>query len=86
MTVASGLNCPSGIAVTGDGKHVVVAEYDGHCVTVLSSTGQVVRSFGGHGNGLGKFIHPMCVALSTDAHILVGDKTCRLQKFKFTSS
>ena len=49
---------------------------------MLSSTGKVVS---GHGNEPGKFKHPMCVALSTDAHILVDDETCRLQKFTFAS-
>ena len=65
---------------------MVVTEYYGHCVTVLSSTGKVVRKFGGRGNEPGKFKHPTCVALSNDAHILVVNETGRLQKFTFTSS
>ena len=86
MKFASGLNHPSGVAATDNGKHVVVAEHSGHCVTVLSSTGKVVRKFGSLGNKPGKFKNPMCMAVSADAYILVVDVTCRLQKFTLTSS
>ena len=86
MKFASGLNGPYDVAVTDDGKHMVVAEYKGNCVTVLSSTGKVVRKFGSLGNEPGKFKHPWCVAVSADAHILVVDETYILQKFTLTSS
>ena len=83
---ASGLKRPCDVAITDDGKHVVVAENEGHCVTVFSSTGKVVRKFGSLGNEPGMLKTLMCVAVSADAYILLVDITCRLQKFTFTSS
>ena len=52
-TIGTGLNKPTGIAVTDDGQ-VIVCERWGHCVTVLDSKdGRKVRSFGSYGNGRG---------------------------------
>ena len=78
-----GLESPCGIAVTDDGKHVVVTEWDGHCVTVLTDTGELVRRFGSRGRGPGKFSNPWGVAVSANNHIFVVD-ACRLQRFTFT--
>ena len=54
--VASGLNCPFNSVVTEDGQHNVVVEMEGSCVTILNTTGQVVRHFGKHGKGPAKFL------------------------------
>ena len=78
-----GLESPRGIAVTDDGKHVVVTEWKAHCVTVLSSTGELVRRFGSHGSGAGEFINPWGVAVTADNSIFVAD-AYRLQRFTFT--
>ena len=75
-----GLQHPYGIAVTDDGQHVVVTERDRHCVTILSATGEVVRRFGRHGNGAGRFVHPIEVVISVDNHIYVKDDD-QIQKF-----
>ena len=78
-----GLESPCGIAVTADGKHVVVAEWNGNCVTVLTDTGELVRRFGSHGRGPAEFFSPWGIAISADNHILVADKG-GIQKFTFT--
>ena len=82
---AKGFSRPIDVAVTDDGKHVVVAEYDGHCVTVLSSTGKVVKKFGSLGNEPGKFQHPCGIAVSADNIFVVGHSK-RIQKFAISST
>ena len=81
---AKGFSRPVDVAVTDDGKHVVVAEYDGHCVTVLSSTGKVVKKFGSLGSEPGKFQHPCGIAASADNIFVVGHSK-RIQKFAISS-
>ena len=83
--VARGLKGPYSLAVTQDGQHVVVAERDGSRVTILTSTGRVVRRFGSHGSGPGKFINPLSVAVSSTNHIYVADLNT-IQKFTFSGS
>ena len=83
---AKGLDHPSGIAVTDSGQYVVVAEWSGHRVTVLSKAGKVVKRFGSCGNGPGKFLNPWGVAVSADKHILVANRFDMLQKFSFSST
>ena len=85
-TFADGFDNPVGIAVTADGQYVVVAEWGSNCVTVLSSTGQVVRRFGSRGCEPGNFKRPWSVAVSADAQVYVVDEIRRLQKFTLTSS
>lgn len=74
---------PEGVAVNKKGE-VVVAERHGHCVTVLSSIGKRLRSFGTDGSDQGQFRYPYGVALDSEANILVTDisKHC-IQKFTF---
>ena len=62
-----GLNTPCGITVSEDGKLVLVAEWNGHSVRVLSSSGEEM------GRVDAKFKNPWGVALSTDNHIYVAD-------------
>ena len=83
---AGDLNGPSGIAVTSDRQHVVVAECkDLHRVTVLSKTGKIVRRFGHNGSGPGKFNEPWGVAVSPDKHIFIANRYSSLQKFSLSS-
>ena len=85
VSFAKGLNGPVDVVVTDDGQHVLVAECGGHRVTVLSSTGKVVKKFGGRGSEPGKFKKPWSIAISTDGKIIVVDDNC-LQKFTFAPS
>ena len=79
VTFAKGFEEPYGISVTDDGRHVIVTDYKCHCVTLLSSTGQIVSKFGSRGCEPGKFEFPMNVAVSADNQIFVSDGV-RLQK------
>ena len=53
--MARGLKCPYNSVVTEDGQHIVVVEQEGNRVTILTTAGKVVRHFGKHGEGPGKF-------------------------------
>ena len=74
------LHCPSGVAVSDDG-HVIVTEWDGHCVTILDNEGKKVKSLGGEGgSGNVEFYLPFGVAITPDNFILVSDDNHRIQK------
>ena len=72
----SGLNRPSGVAVSNSGE-VVVSECSGHCISVYSREGKKIRSFGSYGSCTGQFQYPLGVAITSDNHILVVDKSNR---------
>ena len=77
----NGVNQPWGVAINQQGE-VVVTEGGGHCVSVFSSTGEKIRSFGSHGTGHGQFNQPFGVAIDDDGNILVVEySNHRIQKF-----
>ena len=77
-TFACGLNNPHSVAITDNGKYVIVTESQRNCVTVFSAaTGEVVRRFGQHGNR--QFENPREVAIC-DGSIFVLDNNL-IQKF-----
>lgn len=77
----SGLKKPQGVAVNSRGE-VVVTEWNGHCVTVLSPSGKRLRSFGMKGTEQGQFEFPYGVAVDDKDNILVADcNNHRIQKF-----
>ncbi len=59
----------------------MVAEEKGHCVSIFSSSGERLRSFGTYGSGQGQFINPCGVAVDGEGNILVADDNNRIQKF-----
>ena len=76
-----GLDKPRGVAINKMGE-VVVTECGRHCVSVFSSLGVKLRSFGTRGSGHGQFDIPSGVAVDGEWNILVAD--CwnhRIQKF-----
>ena len=76
-----GVNQPWGVAVNHRGK-VVVAEGGGQCVSIISSTGEKIRSFDSHGTGHEGFKRPLGIAIDDDGNILVVDReNNRIQKF-----
>ena len=77
----NGVNQPWGVAINQQGE-VVVTEGGGHCVSVFSSTGGKIRSFGSRGTGHGQFNGPFGVAIDDDGNILVVEYgNHRIQKF-----
>ena len=72
-------NYPFGVAASDD-NHVIIAEFYGHCVTILDREGKKVKSLGGEGgSGNVKFSSPYGVAITPDKFILVSDNH-RIQK------
>ena len=65
------LKAPWGIAVS-EGGEVVVAECNGHNVSIISRNGEK-KSFGTPGSGPGEFSCPTGVAIDTGGNILVAD-------------
>ena len=76
-----GLNRPWGVAVNQRGE-IIVAENSGHCISIFSSIGEKIRTFGSEGSAQGQFNDPCGVAVDGDGNILVvdGDNHC-IQKF-----
>ena len=76
-----GVKQPWGVAVNQRGE-IIVAESSGHCISILSPTGEKLRSFGSQGSGPGQFHHPKGIAIDEDGNILVADSgNHRIQKF-----
>ena len=77
-----GLCSPWGVAVNKS-DDIIVAEFGGNCVSILSPVGEKVKSFGLRGSGNGQFSKPIGVAVDADDNILVADYSGnhRIQKF-----
>ena len=74
-----GLNRPWGVAVNQRGE-IIVVESSGHCISIFSSIGEKIRTFGSVGSAQGQFIGG--VAVDGDGNILVVDiNNHRIQKF-----
>ena len=77
------LKKPWGIAVR-EGGEMVVAEHDGHCVSVVSENGEK-KSFGTRGSAPGQFYEPEGVAIDAEGNILVADfSNHRIQQLSST--
>jgi tripartite motif-containing protein 2/3/tripartite motif-containing protein 71 len=77
----SGVKNPWGVAVNQRGE-ILVAEKDGHSISVFSRTREKLRSFGSQGCGPGQFNEPRDVIVDDDGNILVADSANhRIQKF-----
>ena len=76
------LKKPWGIAIR-EGGEVVVAEWMGHCVSIISGNGEK-KSFGTQGIGSGQFICPEGVVIDTGGNTLVADANYHIQQFSST--
>ena len=74
-----GLNRPWGVAVNQRGE-IIVIENSGHCISIFSSIGEKIRTFGSEGSAQGQFNCPRGVAVDGDGNILVASNHC-IQKF-----
>ena len=77
----NGLKSPVDIAISQSGE-VVVAEYEGRCVSLYSPSGKRLQSFGTRVSSQGLFANPHGVAVDGEGNILVVDSwNNRIQKF-----
>ncbi len=76
-----GLNGPCGVAVNKRGE-VIVAENEGHCISIFSPQGEKIRTFGSFGSAPDQFNSPEGVTVDEDGNILVAEyKNHRIHKF-----
>ena len=77
----TGLNRPTGVAVTDDGL-VIVSEWGSHCITIFNREGKKIKSIGTEGNGRGQLQYPDGVAVTSKGTILVSNTSNhRIQQF-----
>ena len=77
----TGLNGPRKIAVSDNGQ-MIISEEKGHCITIATSEGVKVKSFGSKGNGRGQLSSPQGIAITSKGTILVADYgNDRIQEF-----
>ena len=82
VRVVSGLKGPQGIAFNARGE-MVVAEYNGNRVSIVTTNGVIERNFGGKKEGNGQLNCPCGVAVNDEGDILVADaKNNRIQVFQ----
>ena len=74
------LNKPWSMAVN-DRDEIAVVDHDNHRVSVFSSDGTHLRSFGREGRKNGEFIYPTGIAVDTHGNIVVADNNHRMQVF-----
>ena len=76
------LNCPQGIALSGDG-YVFVVDY--FRVQKFTKTGVFVSAWGGEGEANGQFYYPGGIAVDNNGYVYVADtNNHRIQKFTST--
>ena len=76
----TGLKAPRMIAVSDNGQ-MIISEDMGHCITIATSEGVKVKSFGSYGNGRGQLLSPQCITITSKGTILVADYNDRIQEF-----
>lgn len=75
-----GLQIPHFVCMDGD--LVYVTEYEGHCVSVFTTSGKFVHEFGSAGSKRGQFDHPYGIAFDRNGFLYVSDRVNnRLQVF-----
>ena len=81
LRTINGVNYPFGVAINQRGE-VLVTEWDGNCVSIFSSSGQRLQSFGTRGYRQGQFFNPAGITVTNDGTFLVVDSSNqRIQKF-----
>ena len=77
----TGIKEPFGIAINKIGE-IIVSDFSRDCVSIFSSSGEKLRTFGKHGSGQMQFRLPSGVAVDGEGNILVTDyHNHRIQKF-----
>ena len=62
---------PAGVAIDGD--QVYITEYGNHRVSVFSTEGKFLKSYGHYGEAKVQFCRPRSVHVNKDGFILVAD-------------
>ena len=75
----TGLKCPWGVAVNERGQ-IIIAENDGHCISIYNPNGKKIKSFGLEGSAPGEFDCPRGVAVDRSGNILISSDHC-IKKF-----
>lgn len=60
--------------------NIVVIEWAGHRISVVTNDGKVTKSFGSKGSGPGQFIHPYGIAITLDKSVIIVSDEHRVQK------
>ncbi len=82
VSVIKDVATPWGVAISKDGKVVVVTECNQGRVSIFNDRGEKLRSFGTLGSGPGELKNARGVALDDDQNVYVADSgNYRLQKF-----
>ena len=79
VRLVTGLDRPRDIAINSRGE-MIVSEWGSDRVSVLDSTGKVIRRFGSRGDRPEQMVHPTGVAVDRDDNVYVASKH-KLQKF-----
>ena len=81
IKIITGVEEPRGLAVNQRGE-IIVGEAGADCVSIFSSTGETLHSFGSQGSAQGHFDRIRGVAVDDDGNIYVADGcNHRIQKF-----
>ena len=81
IRVIGGVNFPWAVAVNQKGD-IIVAEYNGICISTFRPSGEKIRTFGSKGSAQGQIGKPHGVAIDGDGNILVVDTQNHcIQKF-----
>lgn len=89
---AAGLKCPCGIAVTKNFTKIAVSDAESHCLVILRSNGDLIKTIGQVGTKQGKLSCPDGIAFLDESELAVADRdNHRVQVFntvtgKFISS
>ena len=83
VRVVSGLKGPYGTATNSKGQ-TIVAETQGHCISIFTPEGEKICSFGTYGSGRGQLSYPHGIATDRDDSIYIADN-CNHRIQKFTS-
>ena len=75
------LTAPWGLVINKRG-HIIVTEYGADCITIISTNGDIISTFGNRGSNPGQLWCPQGVAVLDDDSVLVADSgNHRIQKF-----
>ena len=82
IKILTGLKGPYGITYTNK-EHIIITEWGGHRVSIFDIRGEMIRTFGSHGESPDQMIYPTGIATDNADSIYVSSQH-KLQKFTST--